>query len=73
MRFRTFQEPTEKKSTWAKLKGAVSSQNDRPKYDNTNINIIQMNDTLVACTETPHAWCIDPHNSKPIPVLMAIP
>lgn len=42
---------SEKKSTWAKLTSALSS--NRPIYDNANMNIAIFNNELVALTETP--------------------
>jgi carotenoid cleavage dioxygenase-like enzyme len=50
--------PEQKKSTWAKLTSAISNA-ERPKYDNTNINIALFNNQLMALTETPHALPID--------------
>lgn len=41
----------EKKSTWAKLTAALS--NNRPVYDNANMNLAIFNNELVALTETP--------------------
>lgn len=55
--------PTEKKSTWSKLSSALSS-NERPPYDNTNINIIPHNKQIITLTESPHHFCVDPTTLK---------
>jgi beta,beta-carotene 9',10'-dioxygenase len=48
----------EKKSTWAKLAGALTTSN-RPIYDNTNINVACFNKQLFALTETPYIHPLD--------------
>ena len=47
-----------KKSLFAKLSNAFAKP---PIYDNCNATLSLMNNELIAMTETPHAFSIDPH------------
>ena len=53
-------QPEKKKSAFSKLASALTSNpSNRPKYDNTNINIAVFDNELVSLTETPHGLKID--------------
>lgn len=51
-------------SYFSRLAAALSSSNDRPPYDNANINIIQHGNCCMALTETPHAVVYDTRTLK---------
>lgn len=52
--------PEKKKSAFSKLASALSSNPaNRPKYDNTNVNIAVFDNELVSLTETPQGHLID--------------
>ena len=50
--------PEVKPSTWSKVSSLWSS-NQRPAYDNTNLNVVQLDRHLLALTETPHAYALE--------------
>ena len=51
-------------SYFAKLAAALSKSNDRPPYDNTNVNIINYGNCCIALTETPHMIFCDMRDLK---------
>ncbi|MGB8468466.1 MAG: carotenoid oxygenase family protein [Candidatus Babeliales bacterium] len=53
---------TQEKSSsfFSKMSSFMST---RPPYDNANVNVITLNKQIIACTETPHAFVIDPRTA----------